>query len=102
MVGTQLPAPHDQPLDVPLEQTLFPAVPPSALDLRAAPLPPRLRPDAKLGVLDITEFFVETTGGIRTYLLEKAKYVEASPSLRHVLVVPGPTDSITQSDGVRC
>ena len=102
MAGTQLPAPHDQRLDVPLEQTLFPAVPPQAIDLRTASLPPKLRPHAKLGVLDITEFFGETTGGIRTYLLEKAKYVEASPSLRHVLVVPGPADSITQSDGVRC
>ena len=102
MVGTQLPAPHDQRLDAPLEQTLFPAAPPPAIDLRAASLPPRLRPAANLGALDITEFFGETTGGIRTYLLEKAKYVEATPSLRHVLVVPGPADSITQSEGVRC
>ena len=102
MAGTQLPATHEQRTDVPLEQTLFPAVPPQAIDLRTASLPPRLRPHARLGVLDITEFFGETTGGIRTYLLEKAKFVEASPSLRHVLVVPGPADSIAQSDGVRC
>ncbi|HUR91871.1 MAG TPA: glycosyltransferase [Gemmatimonadaceae bacterium] len=102
MAGTQPPAAQDPRAEVTLEQTLFPATPPPALDLRSAPLPPRVRPDARLGVLDITEFFGETTGGIRTYLLEKAKYVEASPSLRHVLVVPGPADSVTQSDGVRC
>lgn len=102
MAGTRLPAPDDHRPDVALEQTLFPAALPPAIDLRAAPLPPRLRPDAKLGALDITEFFGDTTGGIRTYLLEKAKYVEATPSLRHVLVVPGPFDSITQTDGVRC
>jgi alpha-1,6-mannosyltransferase len=102
MAGTRSPAAQDSPSEVTLEQTLFPAVPPAALDLRTAALPAKLRPDARIGVLDITEFFGETTGGIRTYLLEKAKYVEASPSLRHVLVVPGPGDSVTESEGVRC
>ena len=42
-------------------------------------LPARLRPTAGLGVLDITEFFGETTGGVRTYLLEKARYVQRRP-----------------------
>ena len=45
-------------------------------------LPARLRPTAGLGVLDITEFFGETTGGVRTYLLEKARYVQRRPALR--------------------
>lgn len=102
MAGTRSPAAQDSRSVVTLEQTLFPPGPPSALDLRTAVLPAKLRPDAHIGVLDITEFFGETTGGIRTYLLEKAKYVEASPSLRHVLVVPGPGDSVTESEGVRC
>src|SRR5687768_2086203 len=102
MAGTQPPAGQDPHPEASLERILFPATPPPPLDLRSAPLPPRVRPSARLGVLDITEFFGDTTGGIRTYLLEKAKYVEASPSLRHVLVVPGPADSITQTDGVRC
>jgi alpha-1,6-mannosyltransferase len=53
-------------------------------------------------VLDISEFFGETTGGVRTYLLQKARYVEARPELRQVLVVPGARDSIHQADGVRC
>ncbi|HET6797908.1 MAG TPA: glycosyltransferase [Gemmatimonadales bacterium] len=64
-------------------------------------LPPQLRPGA-LGVLDISEFFGETTGGVRTYLLQKARYVEARPELRQVLVVPGAHDAIHETDGVRC
>jgi alpha-1,6-mannosyltransferase len=73
----------------------------ATLDISRSILPPRLRPDS-LGVLDISEFFGETTGGVRTYLLQKARYVEAHPDLRQVLVVPGARDSIHQSDGVRC
>ena len=38
--------------------------------------------------LDITKFFGETTGGIRTYLLEKAKYVARQPEIRQVVIVP--------------
>jgi alpha-1,6-mannosyltransferase len=53
-------------------------------------------------VLDITEFFGETSGGVRTYLFEKARYVEARPELRHVVVVPGRRDAITETSGVRC
>ncbi|MBC8086947.1 MAG: glycosyltransferase [Phycisphaerae bacterium] len=64
-------------------------------------LPGRLRTDASLGVLDVTEWFGETSGGIRTYLLQKALYVATRPSLRHVLLVPGAADAITDSDGVR-
>jgi alpha-1,6-mannosyltransferase len=64
-------------------------------------LPPRLRPGA-LGVLDISEFFGETTGGVRTYLLQKARYVEPRTELRQVLVVPGARDSIHETSGVRC
>ncbi len=64
-------------------------------------LPPRLRPDASLSVLDITEWFGETSGGIRTYVLEKARYISARPALRHVIAVPGVRDMITDDDGVR-
>jgi alpha-1,6-mannosyltransferase len=73
----------------------------ASLDISQCTLPPRLRPGA-LGVLDISEFFGETTGGVRTYLLQKARYVEARSDLRQVLVVPGARDSIHQGDGVRC
>jgi alpha-1,6-mannosyltransferase len=73
----------------------------SRLDLSATALLPRLRPAADLGVLDITEFYGDTTGGIRTYLRQKAAYVEAHPAYRHILALPGSRDAMTQSDGVR-
>jgi alpha-1,6-mannosyltransferase len=74
---------------------------PAALDISHSELPPRLRPQA-FGVLDISEFFGETTGGVKTYLLQKSRYVETRPSLRQVLVVPGAHDSILETSGVRC
>jgi alpha-1,6-mannosyltransferase len=74
----------------------------STFDLSKTVLPPLLRPAARRSVLDITEFYGETTGGIRTYLRQKALYVEAHPELRQVLVLPGPRDALSQSDGVRC
>jgi alpha-1,6-mannosyltransferase len=73
----------------------------ASLDISRSELPPRLRPGA-LGVLDISEFFGETTGGVRTYLLQKARYVETRSDLRQVLVVPGAQDSIHETSGVRC
>jgi alpha-1,6-mannosyltransferase len=53
-------------------------------------------------VLDITEFFGDTTGGVRTYLLEKAQYVQRHAGLRQILVVPGARDEILEAGGVRC
>ena len=47
-----------------------------------------------LTVLDITEWFGDTTGGIRTYLLQKSLYAQQREQLRHVLVVPGAGNSI--------
>jgi alpha-1,6-mannosyltransferase len=84
-----------------LESFAVPDAGTASLDISRSTLPPRLRPDA-LGVLDISEFFGETTGGVRTYLLQKARYVESRTDLRQVLVVPGARDSIHQADGVRC
>lgn len=86
-----------------IEHTLFPSASPSAdFDLAESVLPEKRRGQAELGVLDITKWFGETSGGVRTYLLQKARYVEARPSLRHVLVIPGARDSITAGNGVRC
>ncbi|HEY7635253.1 MAG TPA: glycosyltransferase [Gemmatimonadales bacterium] len=79
-----------------------PAGPRASLDISRTELPPRLRPEARLGVLDISEFFGETTGGVRTYLLQKARYVQRHSGLRQVLVVPGARDSIQEANGVRC
>lgn len=73
-----------------------------AIDLSATAMPPRLRPEADFGLLDISEYFADTSGGVRTYLLQKARYVEARPTLRQALVLPGPDDRIGDLDGVRC
>ena len=51
-----------------------------------------LRLSSTLGVLDITEYFSDTSGGIRTYLLAKSRFVERRPEYRQVLVVPGAED----------
>ena len=74
----------------------------TGLNIARSVLPPRLRPAAELGILDISEFFGETTGGVRTYLLEKARYVQRNAALRQVLVVPGGRDEILEGGGVRC
>ncbi len=85
-----------------VEAALYPnAELPPGERLRRVRLPERHRAEAGLGVLDITKWFGETTGGVKTYLLEKARYVEARPWLRHILVVPGAHDSIATGDGVR-
>jgi len=88
-----------------IEQTLFPAnrADDRRIDIGREPLPADpIRPNASLGVLDITKWFGETSGGVRTYLLQKARYVEARADLRQALVIPGPRDAITQGTGVRC
>jgi alpha-1,6-mannosyltransferase len=83
-------------------ELIAPAESRASLDISLIPLPPRLRPSATLGVLDITEFFGDTTGGVRTYLLEKARYVQRRPNLRQTIVVPGERDEILEASGVRC
>ena len=65
------------------------------------PLPARLRPQASLRVLDVTEWYGDTSGGIRTYLHEKARFIGERPSLSQVVVVPGETDEIREAAGVR-
>ena len=74
---------------------------PGALDIARTPLPPALRPRADLSVLDITEFFGGTSGGVRTYLEQKAAFVRERPTLSQVLVVPGARDVIAEGEGVR-
>jgi alpha-1,6-mannosyltransferase len=71
------------------------------LDLLRAPLPPVTRPQATLAVLDSTEWFAPTSGGIRTYLLQKERYIASRSWLRHALVVPWSSDGIVERDGSR-
>ena len=86
----------------PVSRELFPPDETTApIDLSRTALPAPLRRAAEMSVLDITEFFGRTSGGIRTYLLEKARYVEEREHLSQVLVVPGKHDTITQMEGVR-
>lgn len=73
----------------------------TALDLSRDRLPPVSRPEASLAVLDTTEWFAPTSGGIRTYLLQKEQYIAARPRMRHALVVPWSEDDIVDHDGAR-
>ena len=73
----------------------------TSVNLGRAVLPPRNRPDARLTILDVTKWFGETSGGVRTYLNEKSAYVRRNTALRHVLAIPGATDEIIDDDGVR-
>jgi alpha-1,6-mannosyltransferase len=94
--------PDSSPLDAG-ERTVFPTtVPLDRRSLARATLPPPLRAGAEVAVLDISEFFGETSGGVRTYLLQKARHVAANPALRQVLVVPGARDLVLDGAGVRC
>ena len=52
-------------------------------------------------MLDTTEWFAPTSGGIRTYLLQKQRYVAERPWLRHALVVPWSSDGIVERQGSR-
>lgn len=54
-----------------------------------------------LTVLDITEYFGETSGGVRTYLREKSAYVEGREDLRQVVVVPGAHDTVADTGRIR-
>jgi alpha-1,6-mannosyltransferase len=64
--------------------------------------PAPLREAATVRVLDITEWFGETSGGVRTYLNEKSTYVAGRPEYAQVLVVPGQEDSVSEQPGMRC
>ena len=76
-------------------------LPPRRLLRLIPPAAPTLRPEATLAVLDVTKYYGDTTGGVRTYLNEKSAYVAARPSLRHVLVVPGAVDAMEDGAGTR-
>ena len=67
----------------------------------AAPLPPILRPGASLAVLDISEYYSEGSGGVRTYLDAKGRFVQSVSNLRRTLIVPGARDGIAEAPGDR-
>lgn len=71
------------------------------IDLSRDPLPPPLRDEGGSTVLDITEYFGEASGGIRTYLLAKTAWVNAHDRFRQILVVPGAEDAIGGGERAR-
>lgn len=66
-----------------------------------ATLPPVTRPDAALAVLDISEYFGDRSGGVRTYLHAKGRYISAETTLRRTLIVPGASDTVEDAPGDR-
>ena len=52
-------------------------------------------------MLDISEYFGVTSGGIRTYLSAKSAWVARHPETRQVLVVPARKDAIIEQEGSR-
>jgi hypothetical protein len=80
-----------------VEQRIFSSAASTPIDIAGSPLPVPLRPDSRLGVLDISEYVGDFTGGVRTYLAEKARYVSRRPDLRQVLLIPGAHDAIVES-----
>lgn len=49
-------------------------------------------------VCDLTHAYHETSGGIRTYIDAKRKYVLESTDHTHVLVIPGDTDGVERGE----
>ena len=72
-----------------------------AIRMGSDPLPTVRRRPGQLTVLDVTKWFGETSGGVRTYLQQKSQYVAAHPELRHVLVIPAARDLVTDQESVR-
>ena len=52
-------------------------------------------------VLDISEYFGDASGGIRSYLLAKRAWVGTQEAFRQVLVVPGAADAVTTGPRTR-
>jgi alpha-1,6-mannosyltransferase len=67
----------------------------------SAKLPALTRTDPSLSVLDISEYYSDSSGGVRTYLEAKHAYVAARPSLRRTMVVPGEMDAVWDEPGNR-
>ena len=68
-------------------------MPPEAAALAARPRP-RSRP--RLRIADVTLFYGERSGGIRTYLEAKAAFAARTGAFEHHLVAPaGPTSRST-------
>lgn len=47
-------------------------------------------------LLDVTEFYSPRGGGVRTYLIEKARWLASHPDCEHAIVVPSGRDGIAR------
>src|SRR5690348_7513033 len=45
---------------------------------------------------DLTQSWSEVGGGVRTYLLHKRRHILDATSHRHLMIIPGDRDSVTQ------
>ena len=68
-----------------------------------APPATRTAPATRLRVADVTMFYGERSGGIRTYLEAKAEFAARAGRYEHNLVIPGPERSLrlVASNGYR-
>lgn len=70
-----------------------------AVDFRQ--LPPPERTAARLTVMDVSEYYGPDSGGVRTYLHEKARYVASHEKLRQSVLLPHAASEVASHDGVR-
>jgi alpha-1,6-mannosyltransferase len=49
-------------------------------------------------ICDLTQSWSEVGGGVRTYLLHKRRHILKKTTHRHLLIVPGAEDSVTEED----
>jgi alpha-1,6-mannosyltransferase len=53
-------------------------------------------------ICDLTQFYSPVSGGVKRYLQEKAAYVhEHTTDDRHILIIPGPADGMTEEGRAR-
>jgi alpha-1,6-mannosyltransferase len=72
----------------------------------ASPFDPRQlspieRPAAQLAAMDISEYYGPDSGGVRTYLHEKSRYVAGHESLRQSVILPHDADKVRSAAGTR-
>jgi alpha-1,6-mannosyltransferase len=53
-------------------------------------------------ICDLTQFYSPVSGGVKRYLIEKAAYLhEHTTEDRHILIIPGPADEMTEEGRAR-
>jgi alpha-1,6-mannosyltransferase len=52
-------------------------------------------------ICDLTQAYAETSGGIRTYLTEKTRFIRERTEDEHILLIPGNSYSVERTDRIR-